>query len=299
MGAALGEIFSARGLRVVTTLAGRGERTAARCHALALETLPSLAAVKAVADVVLSVVSPAAATTVAEAYVQADAKAPENVLYVDLNSVAPETLSEIQRTLTRHKVDLVDATIHGLASQLESRGTLYLSGPRADQVVSLFHGALRVQHLGDSLGAASHLKMMLGGMSKGLVALFLELAIAARKTDAYEHFASELLHYYPGIMGAVERLVPTYPMHATRRGVELREIGRTMRAHETNPIMIGAAEKVIVELGDMDLNAKCTPGQRWSVADVIEQTYASHMADEHQGTYSTLPDLEAGGPLLS
>src|SRR3954467_15656994 len=63
MGTGLGTALRAGGARVVTTTAGRSART--RRLAEALEVLPSLTAVLAAADVVLSVTPPAQALAAA------------------------------------------------------------------------------------------------------------------------------------------------------------------------------------------------------------------------------------------
>ena len=75
----------------------------------------------------------------------------------------------------------MDAAVNGLAHNAASSGTLFLSGPRAAEVARLFAGTMRVQELGSEPGSASAMKMLLGGLSKGLCALFLELALLARE----------------------------------------------------------------------------------------------------------------------
>lgn len=299
MGAALGGILGSRGIRVVTTTADRSQRTVSACHESQLEVLPSLDAVKQVAHVMISAVVPTAAHQVAEAYTRAEAVAPKNAIYLDINSVSPEVMASIQQLLAAHHVPLVDAAIHGLAAHLQSRGTLYLSGPQANHVAMLFHDTIRTQQLGDVVGAASRFKMMLGGMSKGLVALFVELAILARTAGEYEQFSAELAHYYPGITTAIERLIPTYPLHAERRGTELREVGNTMRAHGTVPRMVSAAEKVISELGEIDWQARFHAGHRWSVSDVTEQAYAHHSTSTVPVLHPGSSDLKTDGPSLT
>ena len=299
LGRALGVALASHGLRVVTTTLGRSQRTTSACEKTPLEVLPSLHAVKESADVIVSVVPPTAACEVAEAYHCSQAKAPERVLYVDANSVSPETVKQVQNIVETKNVDVVDAAVHGLASQLTMRGTLYLSGPRADELGGWFRDSMRVQTVGPVVGEASFLKMMLGGISKGLVGLFVELALVSRKAGVYEHFFSELCHYYPGIRDAIERLVPTYPLHATRRGTELREIGCTMRAHASDPMMIAAAEKIIAGLGMMDLQSKQLPGYRWSVADVIEQASEANMELETEQSFAAKSELDRSGAPLS
>ena len=275
MGSAVGRLLSTRGIRVVTTVEERSERTKRSGDEAGIEVLPTLTDVKRVANIVISVVVPTAATNVANAYCSRGS-APADALYLDINSISPATVGRIEDCLTSADIQFVDGAIHGLAAQLESRGTLYLSGGSADRVARLFDGAMRLRVLGDSCGPASSFKMMLGGMSKGLVALFLELGLVARRTEVLDELLTEAGHYYPGVMSAIERLLPTYPRHAARRGDELREVGQTIRATGLEPNMISAAEQIITALGDMDLEAVCDESRHWTVADVLEQV---HMRD--------------------
>src|SRR5207247_10131278 len=65
MGSAVGHALREAGVRVVTTLDGRSERTAGFARRAEIECLPDLAAVARDADVILSIAPPAAAETIA------------------------------------------------------------------------------------------------------------------------------------------------------------------------------------------------------------------------------------------
>ena len=66
MGSAVADALARGGARVVATVAGRSERTARLAEQARLELLPDLGAVVTTADVVLSIVPPEAAESVAE-----------------------------------------------------------------------------------------------------------------------------------------------------------------------------------------------------------------------------------------
>ena len=68
LGAGLGAVLAERGLRVVTTLIDRGPRTAGRCNEAGIEVLATFGEVVRAANLVISLVPPAAAEEVAEAY---------------------------------------------------------------------------------------------------------------------------------------------------------------------------------------------------------------------------------------
>ena len=63
MGSAVGASLVRGGVRVVTTIAGRSDRTARLAARAELELLPDLGSVARAADVVLSIVPPEAATS--------------------------------------------------------------------------------------------------------------------------------------------------------------------------------------------------------------------------------------------
>jgi len=257
LGSSLGRLLVGCGLSVVTTLEGRSPRTARLCQEAGLAVLPSLRAVAECADLVLSTVSPAAALAVAEGYRAVRPASAPRQLYVDLNAVAPQTVRRIADVLTPTGVDFVDGAVHGLAAQLPSRGTVYLSGPNAPAVGQLFGQALRVRVLGDQVGKASAFKMMISGMAKGVVALFVEMAVAARQAGLLDDLLACYRDAYPGIMDLVERMLPTYPRHAARRSEELKEVEQTMIALGLQPCMVHGARRITTELSRADLKPNC------------------------------------------
>ena len=91
MGHAVGRAVLSLGHNVVTTLAGRSERTRALSAKAGLTALADLEAVVAEADLVLSILPPEAAQAnareIAEAMRRADVRPP----VADCNAIAPET----------------------------------------------------------------------------------------------------------------------------------------------------------------------------------------------------------------
>jgi 3-hydroxyisobutyrate dehydrogenase-like beta-hydroxyacid dehydrogenase len=66
-------------------------------------------------------------------------------LYLDANSISPKTVAQIAEVLRDASVDFVDGAIFGLASQLQTRGTLYLSGSRATELLDQFGSLIAVK----------------------------------------------------------------------------------------------------------------------------------------------------------
>jgi 3-hydroxyisobutyrate dehydrogenase-like beta-hydroxyacid dehydrogenase len=273
MGSSLGRVLRRDGLRVVTTLEGRSARTSRLCREAGLEELASLGEVVRLADVVVSVVSPSAAVTLAREYADLASTAPTDRLYVDANAVSPSTAVAIGRVLADAGVGYVDAAINGLASHLSAGAVVYLSGSRAAEAASLFGKTLRVQVVGDAPGRASALKGALAGLSKGLAALFVEIAVMAREAGVSETFLERCRAYYPGVMEVVDRMLPTYPLHAARRAEEMAELDEAMTALGQRPDMVRAAGRVTRAIVEADLGPATGPSG-WTTERIVEALQA-------------------------
>jgi len=275
LGYHLGKLLREQGHRIVTTLAGRSPQTAQRARQAGFEILGSLPDVVAAAGVVLSVVPPAAAVALAREVGALPAPARPGV-YVDLNAISPETVRAVATAVAPSGLEFVDGAIHGMASQLRARGTLYLSGPEAAAAARLFEGALRVRVLGDRPGQASAFKMLISGMAKGVVALFVEMALAARQAGLLDDLLSCYRDAYPSVMALVDRLLPTYPRHAARRGDELGEVEQMLRSLGLRPRVVEGARQLTADVGRLDLEGHRNrpEGAEWSVLEVLEAIFA-------------------------
>jgi len=253
MGAVLAGLLMRRGARVVTTLQGRGPSTVQRCRETGVIELDSLRQVVREAAVVFSLVPPAQAQAMARAYCELAHLSPPGALYVDANSIGPGLAESLSAQLAEHGRGFVDAAINGLAANAASGGTLFLSGPRAAEVAELVTPAMRVQVLGDGPAAASALKMALGGLAKGLCSLFVETALLADCHKMLPQMLEATAGIYPGVYAIVQRMLPTYALHAERRATEMAQVEQTLRAAGVEPVVIEAVRKV---------------HQRWAAAGV-------------------------------
>ena len=259
---------------VVTTLAGRGANTAQNCRGSGLEEVDNLREVVRSASVLLVLVPPAAALQVAK-QVQNELPARtrgDRLVYVDLNSVSPATVQNVAAVFTETPVDFVDGAISGPASRLATGCTLYLSGTRAGEVAALFEGKMAVRVLGDVPGEASALRMLLSGLTKGVIALFVEMALAARQAGILDMTLAAYRASYPGIMEVVERTLPNYPAHAARRAQEMAEVENTLLHLGLCPTVVQGVRQLTEAV------AKCSlpggQGKPWTVSEVVEELHA-------------------------
>ena len=283
LGLHLGKLLQENGHRVITTVEGRSSRTQRRAGEAQFEVVATLANVLEQAEVVLSLVPPAAAVAVVQQCL--DIRSARAHTFVDLNSIAPDTARRIAGLFADSGMNFVDGAVHGMASQLRTHGTLYLSGAAAESVAGLFETVLRVKLLGNEPGQASAFKMMISGLNKGVVALVLEIALAARQAGTLDDLLTCYRDAYPGIMAVVDRLLPTYPAHARRRGDELKEVAQTLSALGVEPRLVEGARRLTEMVGRLNLDNDRT----WSVPEVIEEVFASPLV--------TKPETDIPGPL--
>jgi 3-hydroxyisobutyrate dehydrogenase-like beta-hydroxyacid dehydrogenase len=228
MGAAIGRRLRDGGLRVVTTLAGRGARTRERAEAAGIEDLATLRAVVAEADVLLSILPPGRALELARA-VGRDA----GPLYVDCNAVSPATALAIGAAVGDR---YADAGIIGAPSTPR----LYVAGPHAREVADL---PLDVRVLDGEGAPASALKMCYAALTKGLTALLTESMVAADALGVTGALHAELADSQPGFLRSAEGGVPRMVPKAYRWIAEMEEIAATLAAAGLTPRMLeGAAD---------------------------------------------------------
>jgi 3-hydroxyisobutyrate dehydrogenase-like beta-hydroxyacid dehydrogenase len=243
MGSAVGAALTRGGARVVTTVAGRSERTAQLASRAELELLPDLRSVVRAAGVVLSIVPPEAAATVAGDVVQAAEAGGTRPLLVELNAVAPATVREIHAAAVDRGLDLVDGSISG-GPPWKPGTRIYLSGARAAEVSALpFDGVERIV-VGDEVGSASAVKMSTASVYKGSTAVLMEALLAAHANGVLEHVLEDLRAGAPELVSNVERRLASTAAKSGRYDCEMREISATQAAAGLTPALFEAMAQI-------------------------------------------------------
>jgi 3-hydroxyisobutyrate dehydrogenase-like beta-hydroxyacid dehydrogenase len=269
MGAAVAMLLRAQGHRVVSTLEGRGVATRRRAEGSGIELLPSLGDVVSQSQIVISLVPPAAAQALADRCSAEADRAPAGAIFADANSISPEQSIVIGESMTSAGFDYVDMCINGLAPNLTTSGTVFVSGPRRGDIAALFGDAARVVELGSSVGQASTMKMLLGGLSKGICALYIELAALAAAHGMVPEMFQAVTKIYPGMQLVIDRMLPTYAHHAARRATEMQELEACAEASNVQPRIISALRELHEAIAEAALDlpqGKAT----WTAAEIIE-----------------------------
>jgi len=279
MGHNVGRVLLEDAFAVVTTLVGRSERTRRLTADAAITVLPSMEAVVEHADIVFSIIPPTAAKTVATDFVAAVQRTDRRPLFVDANAISPMTAQEVGEIIATSGSPYLDACIIGPASNVRGRCTFYISGPQAKTFAVQLGKSLRTHILGDRIGQASAFKMAFSGLNKGLAALLYELTAAGAEFG----FLDELLQRYkallPGVMDALEWLVPTYPLHAARRADEMAELADTLEHYGFSSVMARGTQDTLAAVGRLRLAERFPErGEHgWTMRNVLD-TLASEGA---------------------
>ncbi len=228
MGHAIGRVLANRGRRVITSLAGRSERTAGLARAAGIDDVGSLDRIVREADVILSVLSSASAPVVASEVADRLAARDRPLTYVDCNALAPRTVREIGAIVSRAGGHVVDVGIVGGPPTLERGPRFYASGPYLEEFLAFRDDGFDVRPLGAEIGQASGFKMCYGALTKGLSALGAELLLAAARLDLLDPLLTEFQDSQPAVLAWLERSVPAMPPKSRRWVSEMEEIAATL-----------------------------------------------------------------------
>ena len=257
MGSGVASALIRGGARVVATLAGRSARTEALAGRAAVEELPDLAAVAREADVILSIVPPGVAESVAGEVLRVALEHPRPPLFVELNAISPATAWAIADEVPP-ELDVVDGSISGPPPWRAGTTRIYLSGHRAEHVAELpFDGVDRIV-VGDAVGAASAVKMSTASVYKGSTALLAQALLAANAHGVVEHVVADLRLGAPELVGSVERRLAMAASKSSRYVDEMREIAATQASVGLVPELFEAIADVYAALARTPL-AEASP----------------------------------------
>jgi 3-hydroxyisobutyrate dehydrogenase-like beta-hydroxyacid dehydrogenase len=249
LGGALGRAIAEAGDTPITCLRGRSATTCRRALAANFVVVSSLEEVARTCDIVISLVPPAKAVEVALSFAACApdqcADNAEMPTFIDANSVAARTKKHIADVLSTAGVPCIDGAFLGPANRIGTENVMLLSGAAAARVGPVFRKAVEARVVGDEVGQASSLKMTMAIVTKALPALFLEMVCASAKRGQLGPALDLMRRLYPGILGFLERTLPTYPVHIARRVFELTEVRDWLRELDQSAVMTGSAVAVL------------------------------------------------------
>lgn len=202
MGASVGVAVQSAGSEVLWAPEGRSSATCERAERADFRDAGDLRTLLGRSEAVLSVCPPHCALDLAGEV----AERGFGGLYVDANAVAPETSREIEGMIVEAGGSYVDGGIIGPPARERGSTRLYLSGPQAGEVATLFEGSVLGAEVIDATpGRASALKMAYAAWTKGSDALLLAVRAYALAEGVEEALLREWGLSQAGLAARSER----------------------------------------------------------------------------------------------
>jgi len=225
MGSAIGRRLKQHGATVLTSLQGRSAAARARAESAGMEDADGSRLVGA--DLILSIVPPASALTLAQGLAPALKQAQRKPVFIDCNAVSAQTAITIGAVVEATGAPFIDAAIIGLPPAPGEAGpALYVSGPHVERASILASLGLDLKILAAPCGAASALKMSYAGITKGLTGLAAAMMLAAQRAGAGQALRDELERSQPALLKRFSSGVPDMFPKAYRWVAEMQEIAQ-------------------------------------------------------------------------
>lgn len=243
MGHTVGNVLRQNGLRVITCLEGRSQRTQQLAEKAGIVDVPTYPQFVTEADLILSIMVPAQAMSAVSMVAEALQKVDTTLAYADCNAIAPQTVRKLGEIIISAGGMFVDASIIGPPPRTPGATRFYTSGPNLDLFSELNNYGLDVRVIGEEVGLASAIKMCYASLTKGLTALCTELLTAASVLGVSEALTAEFQLSQSALFERMENGLPGMPPKARRWIGEMEEISATFAHVGLTPnILTGAAD---------------------------------------------------------
>ena len=227
---------------MVTNLDGRSERTRALAEEAGFRVISGMDGIVKVADLVMSILVPAEAISVAREAAAAMNRTGARLAFADCNAVSPDTARELGEIIEGAGGRYIDAGIIGGPPGSGSPPRFYASGPHEAVLGELDGKGILVPLLGGEVGRASAIKMCYASMTKGASALETAALVAAYRLGLSSELESELASSRAAALAQMQSLIGL-PGKAFRWIGEMEEIAATFESvGVTGHFHHGAAE---------------------------------------------------------
>jgi len=243
MGQGVAIRLKAAGFQVHTALDGRSARTAELAREAGLNDCGTMQRLVETCDAVFSILNPGAAVDNARKVAAAMRAVRKKIVFVDCNAIAPQTGHEIERIVRDAGGVFIDGGLIGPPPRGKAKVRLYVSGPEAGLLSQIADDQLLIRVVGERIGDASAVKMCYASLTKGTLALGVELLIAARKLGVDQALEAEFKESQPDMHEWVVSRSVSMPPKAHRWVPEMLEIAKTFEGVGLTPrILLGAAD---------------------------------------------------------
>lgn len=230
------------------------------------------------------VISATTASSAAPVARQAAAFLQPGQVYVDVNSVSPETKIQIGEEIACSGADFVEAAVMAAVSPQGLKVPILLGGLHAAEISKKLRVlGMDTTPISEKIGVASAIKMCRSIVMKGLAALAIESLFTARRYGAEDAVIASFEATYPG-MGWASKLPDSLTRrsveHSRRRAAEMREVGETLKRAGMNPFMALSTAAL----------------QDWLTRELEARQYVFKESDSF--SWQAIADVIAGTPRL-
>jgi 3-hydroxyisobutyrate dehydrogenase-like beta-hydroxyacid dehydrogenase len=242
VGGIFGSDFAAAGLRVsIFDILLNGEparsETLAKAKNAKVHPCDTLQEALQNADLIISAVTASSATNVAG---NAAPFLCSGQIYLDINSVSPETKLEIAHTLSGSPATFVEAAVMAAVAPQRLKVPMLLGGEHAATTAERLNAiGMNVKPISNRIGVASAIKMCRSIIIKGLEAITVESMFTARRYGAEKQVLESLASTYPdmGWGGTLpDYLISRVAEHGKRRAAEMREAAQAVADAGLEPL---------------------------------------------------------------
>lgn len=215
---------------VLTCLAGRSDLSRTRAAQAGAHDVDTLEALVGEAEIILSIMPPEDATSVAAKISAAFKTTGANAYYVDCNAISPQTSQGIGAGIVGSGGRFIDGSIIGMPPQNGQRIRLFVSGPDLDVLAPLDGHGLDLKPVGPAIGQASGIKMCYAALTKGQMTLHAAVLMLAHSLDLLEPLSAELELSQNDAWQRMQLTTPFIAPDSGRWVGEMNEIAATFRA---------------------------------------------------------------------
>ena len=176
MGSAIGAMLVSGGVDVAANLTGRSDLTRLRAAEAGIRDAGSTEALVEGCSLLLSVLPPSEAVSIAEEVAGAMARTGARPVFAECNAIAPQTVVRIGTLIMDTGAPMIDAGIIGGPPGPGSDPRIYCSGSDTSVLEALRECGLDIRRVGPHIGQASGLKMVYAASTKGTTAVWTELS---------------------------------------------------------------------------------------------------------------------------
>ena len=227
MGSGVGFALGQNDIDVITCLRGRSNRTRQLAADAHFRDIPTLGLLVEQADLILSILVPDQAVTVALQVAAAMRSSGKHALYADCNAVSPQTTRKIESIITEAGGQYVDGGIIGGSPTRGTPPRFYVSGEHTDIVAELDGKGITVKPIGEEVGRASGIKMCYAALTKGTSTLQAALLSAAESMNLTDELIAEFEFSQPAALKQMSNGISRLPPNAHRWIGEMLEIAST------------------------------------------------------------------------